>query len=89
MERVGMRKTLPGRLSGVKKKASRDGNPGEEAADDFVRGDAFGFGFVGGEDPVAEDFRGEGFDVRGGDEGAAFEEGSGAGGAGEAEGAAG
>ena len=51
----------------------------EEALDDGVDADAFGFGAVVEEDAVAEDRKGEGADVLDGDVGAALEDGSGLG----------
>ena len=48
----------------------------DQFSDDLIHGDAFGFGVEGGNEAVAESWRGERFDVVGGDVGAALEEGA-------------
>lgn len=68
--------------------SSGDGEFVEDAGDDLFGVEAFGFGFVGDGDAVAEDFRSDGFHVVGGDVGAAVEEGVGAGCEGEVDGGA-
>ena len=64
-------------------------NFADDAVDDGIGADVFGFGFVGEEDAVAQDVVGHVLHVLWGEEGAAVHEGEGAGGEGAVDGAAG